>query len=125
MQSQIFSSERGSGSLKAIIWTVILVLGAYSAYKIVPAYVSEYQLQDKMQEQARFAVVNHYTEDQIRDTIFKEAQDLEIPIKKEQITVSATQSLVSIGVDYTVPLDLFFYHTDMHFNPTSENKSLF
>lgn len=104
---------------------MILVLGAYSAYKIVPAYVAEYQLQDKMQEQARFAVVNHYSEDQIRDTVLKEAQDLEIPIKREQITVSATQSLVRIAVDYTIPLDLFFYHTDMHFNPSSENKSLF
>lgn len=118
-------SQRGSGTVKAVIWTAILVLGAYSAYKIIPSYVAEYQLNDKMQEVARFAVVNRYSEEQVRDEIFKEAQDLEIPLKREQIKVEATQRLVQISVDYTVPVDLFFYHTELHFTPTSENKSLF
>ena len=49
--------ENGSGTIKAILWTVLLIYGAFVAYKILPAYVAEYQLQDKMQEQARFAVV--------------------------------------------------------------------
>ncbi len=42
--------ERGEGKLKAVIYTTILLLAIYSAVKIVPAYVSEYQLADKMQE---------------------------------------------------------------------------
>ncbi len=77
--------ERGEGKLKAVMYTTILLLAIYSAVKIVPAYVSEYQLADKMQEQARFAVVNRYTEEQIRDKIFKVVQDLEIPAKREDI----------------------------------------
>ncbi len=44
--------ERGEGKLKAVIYTTILLLAIYSAVKIVPAYVSEYQLADKMQEQS-------------------------------------------------------------------------
>ena len=102
----------------------IVVLAIYSAWKIVPVYVNEYQLSDKMQEQARFAVVNHYTEDQIRDNIFKVIQDLEIPAKRESIKVVATNSIVKISMEYTVPVDLFFYHTDLHFSPSSENKAL-
>ncbi len=102
----------------------IVVLAIYSAWKIVPVYVNEYQLSDKMQEQARFAVVNHYTEDQIRDNIFKVVQDLEIPAKRESIKVVATNSIVKISMEYTVPVDLFFYHTDLHFSPSSENKAL-
>ncbi len=58
--------ERGEGKLKTFISLAIVLLAIYSAVKIVPAYVSDYQLSDKMQEQARFAVVNRYTEDQIR-----------------------------------------------------------
>jgi len=117
-------SERGEGKLKAIIVLAIVLLIIYSAVKIVPIYVSNYQLSDKMQEQARFAVVNHYTEDQIRDNIFKVAQDLEIPAKRESIKVLSTNAIVKISVDYTVPVDLFFYHTDLHFSPSSENKAL-
>jgi hypothetical protein len=118
-------SERGEGKAKAIIYTVILLLGIYTAYKIVPPYVSNYQLSDKMQEQARYAVVNRYTEEQIRDNIFKVVQDLDIPAKREDIKVSATNQVVKISLDYTIPVDLLFYHMDLHYTPSSENKALF
>jgi hypothetical protein len=116
--------ERGGGTIKAILWTAILVYGAFVAYKIIPAYVAEYQLADKMQEQARFAVVNRYTEDQIRDNIFKVVQDLEIPVKRDQIKIVDTQQVVKISMDYTIPVDLLVYHLDLHFTPASENKEL-
>ena len=117
-------SQRGGGTIKAILWTAILVYGAYAAYKIIPAYVAEYQLSDKMQEQARFAVVNRYSEDQIRDNIFKVVQDLDIPVKREQIKIVDTQQVVKISLEYTIPVDLLVYHVDLHFTPSSENKAL-
>jgi hypothetical protein len=117
-------SQYGGGTVKAIVWTIVLVYGAYAAYKIIPAYVAEYQLADKMQEQARFAVVNRYTEEQVRENIWKVVQDLEIPVKREEIKVSDTSSLVRISVEYTVPVDLLVYHVDLHFTPSSENKSI-
>jgi predicted AlkP superfamily phosphohydrolase/phosphomutase len=99
-------------------------MAIYAAVKIVPAYVSEYQLVDKMQEQARFAVVNRYSEDQIRDNIYRTVQDLEIPAKREDIKVVATTAAVKVSLDYTVPIDLMVYRFDLHFSPTSENKSI-
>jgi hypothetical protein len=117
-------TEWGAGKLKAILFTVILVLFIYSAFKIVPAYVQDYQLSDKMQETARFAVVNRYGEEQIRDTIFKEIQSLDIPARREDIKVFSSQSIVKISVDYSVPVDLLFYHMDLHFTPSSANKSI-
>ena len=117
-------AEWGAGKLKAILYTIILVLLVYSAFKTVPAYVQNYQLSDKMQETARFAVVNHYSEEQIRDTIFKEMQSLEIPAKREDIKVTSSLAIVRISLDYSVPVDLLFYHMDLHFTPASENKSI-
>ena len=52
------SRERGAGKIKAIVVTAILAYAVYAAVKIVPPYAAEYQLADKIQEQARFAVVN-------------------------------------------------------------------
>jgi hypothetical protein len=117
-------SQRGGGKLKAIIVTLVLVVGATAAWKVVPPYAAEYQLSDKMQEIARFSVVTHPTEDQIRDSVFKTIQDLDIPAKREDIKVTATASKVTILVDYTVPVDILSYHLDLHFTPSSENKSL-
>src|SRR5437763_16023249 len=117
--------ERGEGKLKTVITLAIVVLVIYSAVKIVPIYVSEYELSDKMQEQARFAVVNRYTEDQIRDNIFKVIQDLDIPAKREDIKVVSNNSMVKISLAYSVPVDVLMYHTDIHFSPNSESKALF
>jgi hypothetical protein len=117
-------AERGEGKLKTVIILAIVLLAIYSAVKIVPVYISNYQLSDKMQEQARFSVVNHYTEDQVRDNIFKVVQDLDIPVKREAIKVVSNNSIVKISMEYTIPVDLFFYHLDLHFSPSSENKSL-
>jgi Domain of unknown function (DUF4845) len=117
-------AQRGEGKLKAIIVTAILVIGVIAAWKVVPPYSAEYQLADKIQEIARFAVVNRQTEEQIRETVFKTIQDLEIPAKREDIKVTASTSKVTILVDYTVQVDILMYHVDLHFTPSSENKSL-
>jgi hypothetical protein len=121
----IRSHQRGAGKIKAILVTAVLAFAVYAAVKIVPPYAAEYQLADKIQEQARFAVVNHYTDEQIRENVYKVVQDLEIPAKKEDIKVEASNRIVKIAMDYTVPVDLLSYHLDLHFTPSSENRSLF
>jgi hypothetical protein len=116
--------QRGGGRLKAILWTVALLLLIYAGIELVPPYINQYQLQDKITEEARFDTVNRKTDDQIRDIIFREIQDLNIPARREDIKVENTYHMVRISVEYTVPVDLFFYHTELHFVAASENKSL-
>jgi len=116
--------QRGGGRLKAILWTVALLLLIYAGIELVPPYINQYQLQDKITEEARFDTVNRKTDDQIRDIIFREIQDLNIPARREDIKVENTYHMVRISVEYTVPVDLFFYHTELHFVASSENKSL-
>jgi hypothetical protein len=118
-------AQRGAGRLQTILFFAILVILVYLAFKLVPAYVSEYQLVDKMQEQARYGVVNRYSEEQVRDNIFKVIQDLEIPAKREDIKVTVTQAIVKVSMEYSVPVDLLFYSTELHFSPSSESKSLY
>lgn len=117
--------ERGEGRLKGILIVVIIVLAIYTAWKMVPPFVNDYQLSDKMQEQSRYAMVNHYTEEQIRDNIYKVMVDLDIPAKREDIKIVANNNVVKVSLDYTVPVDVLVYHTDLHFTPNSETKSLF
>ena len=116
--------EGGEGRLKAIIYTAILVIGVFVAFKLVPLYVAQYQLKDKMEEQARFAVVNRYSEDQVRDNIFRVIEDLDIPAKREDIKVPSTTHGISISVDYTVPVDFLVYKTEMNFSSTSEGLDI-
>ena len=117
--------QRGAGKLKAIIYTAILVVGVYVAFKIVPLYVADYQLKDKMAEQASFAVVNRYSDDQIRDVIYKTVEDLDIPAKREDIKVEHTNHGLRISLDYTAPVDFMVYQTQWSFAPSSEAVDIF
>jgi hypothetical protein len=115
-------SELGEGRLKGFLYLAFLIIAVFVGIKVVPAYVANYQLKDKMTETAKFAIVNRYTEEQIRDNIFHTIQDLDIPAKREDIKVSNTNHGIEIDVNYTVPVDLMFYKTDLNFATSSEGR---
>lgn len=108
--------------MKALVYTAFLIAAVFVAFKVVPAYVANYQLKDKMTEQATFAVVNHYSEDQIKDNIFRTMQDLEIPATRDDVKVRNTPTGLAITVNYTVPVDLMVFKTDLNFATTSEGR---
>lgn len=127
MNRRIYASnrwQRGEGRLKAIIYIAILAVAVFVAFKTVPLYVAEYQLKDKMSEQARFAVVNHYSEDKVRDIIFQTVQDLDIPAKREDIKLTNTHLGMAISVAYTVPVDFIVFQTELKFTPSSEGVDI-
>ena len=124
LRSSSKRSQRGEGKLKAIIYTLVLFAGVFAAVKIVPVYVAEYELKDKITEQARFAIVNRYSEDQVRDIIFKVIQDLDIPANREDIKVQNTNHGVMITVNYSVPVDFKVYKAEFNFSPSSEAPDL-
>lgn len=110
--------------MKAIVYFGLLIAAIFIAFKLVPAYVAEYQLKDKMTEQARFAIVNRYTEDQIKDSIFRTIQDLDIPAKREDVKVETTNQGLAISVSYKVPVDFLLYKTDLDFTPSAEGRDI-
>jgi hypothetical protein len=68
------------------------------------------------------------TEDEIRSTIYKKAQELEIPIREDQINVqrvgSGGSGSLSISVTYTVHLNLPYYPLDLEFRPASKSTPI-
>jgi hypothetical protein len=118
------SKQRGEGKIKTILVLLVFAVVIFAGFRTIPAYVAEFQLADKMQEVARFAVATRQSDEQIRESIYRVMQDLDIPAKKEDIKVISTERGVSISLDYRVPVDLLVFQTELHFTPSSENKSL-
>ncbi len=116
--------ERGGARLKAIVWLLIFGAAIYAAAKVVPSYFADYQLQDKMQTVARFATVNRQSEEEVRDIIYREIQERDIPARREDIHIESNQRGVRISVEYVVTVDLRVYQLNLHFNPTADNRAL-
>jgi len=117
-------AERGSGNLKAIIWTVILVAFIYCAVMVLPVLISEYEFQDSLQEIARFASVNRRSPEQVRQSVLDEAQKEDLPITAENIKVDGYAGNIHINVEYSVTVDLKVYQWTFNFHPDANNAAL-
>jgi len=117
--------QRGAGKLKTIILLLVLVAFVYVGFKIVPAYVDNFELEDAMKTEARFASVNRKTPEDVRNSIYKKIRDLGIPAGPEDIRVDPVGgSGIRITVTYTVVVDLPGYTLRLNFQPTADNMSL-
>jgi hypothetical protein len=103
---------------------LVLAAMAFAAFKIVPAYFANYQLQDSMTTEARFAMVNRKAPNDVQDDIWKKVQELGIPAKKTDIVVTSDLNLVQINVSYSVPVNLLVYEYNISFRDTADNKAI-
>jgi len=116
--------ERGGSKLNLIFTLLIVGAMVFGAVKIVPAYFANYQFQDSMETEARFAIANMKPADDIRNDIWRKAQDLSIPLNKEDIVVTVDRANVSISTDYSVPVDLVVYQFELQFHPHADNHRI-
>jgi hypothetical protein len=119
------NAERGSGTLKAIVWTLILAAMVYVGIKVLPILVSEYQFQDSIQNIARFASVNRQDAGKIQKAVVDEAERDNLPVRAEDIKVEGSNGNVRISVDFGVTVDLTVYQWTLNFHPTATNNALF
>jgi Domain of unknown function (DUF4845) len=96
----------------------------FAAVKIVPAYVNNYQLQDAMESEARFAGANRKAEADIREDVWRKIQEIGIPAKHDDIRVSALDGGIQISLNYSIPIDLQVYRFTLDFHPHADNRSI-
>jgi hypothetical protein len=117
------------GTIKLVLILGLLACGVYVCAEIIPPYFANYEFQDTIDTEARLGTYSTKSEDAIRDAVFRRAQDLEIPVSKEQIKVQRTGSqgtgTVVIETEYNVHVDLPGYPMDLDFHPASKNKGAF
>lgn len=116
--------QRGGSKLNLLITLLVVGFLVFTAVSIVPALFAKFQLQDAIETESRFAVINHKGEDEIREDVWKKMQELEIPATKDAIRVVAAQKDVTISVDYSVPVDLKVYKFNLEFHPHADNHTL-
>jgi len=114
--------------MKLVLGILTMVVAVILIAALAPPFFSNYQFQDAIRTEAQMDTYNTKTEDQIRDSIFKKAQDLDVPVTREQIKVQRSgvtgTGSISIEAPYTVHVSLPGYPLDLEFNPTTRNKGV-
>jgi hypothetical protein len=120
------NGERGSNKLNLIVTLVVLGMMAFGAIKIVPVYFANYQFQDSLESESRFALTGYPKKnaDDVRNDIWNKAKELGIPADKDAIHVELQNGSVDLGLDYSVPIDLAFYQFTLQFHPHADNHTI-
>lgn len=122
---KVRSGERGGGKLNLLLTLIILGGLVFSGVKIIPIYVNNYELQDSMETEARFAVANRATPVQIRQDVWKKIVQLGVPAKQDNLKITYGQDgAIQLTLDYTVSIDLLVYQWNKDFHIKADNRSI-
>ena len=86
----------------------------FLGWKFIPVYVAAYDFDAAMQTQAQYAG-SFKPDPVIMSELLTKAKELELPIKREDITIRRENSRLIISADYTVPIDTFFFTYNWNF----------
>jgi hypothetical protein len=95
-------SVSGVGKLGCLVWIVVVGAIAYVAAQIIPVKMKTSEFYDAMQEQAQFGSIKG--DKSIQQELFLKAQELKLPLKKEDISVVRDGSKITIEVHYQINL---------------------
>jgi hypothetical protein len=117
------------GTVKAILGLLLIIGVIYSAFQIVPPELTNYSFQDDLRNIAMVGGANpHETDQELLDSIIKKAQEHQITLAPEQVTIQRIGTpgapAVYVAADYSIPVSLPGYSFSLHFTPSSGNKGM-
>lgn len=116
--------ETGKGMTQAFVWLGILCFFIYVCWLIVPIYINNYQLQDELRNEARFAVFEHKDQSQVQADVYRAARALGLPVTREDIAVVPIYGGYRITVRYAVRLEILHHNFVLHLHPSADSNSV-
>ena len=101
------TAQRGEGKAGCIFWLALLALFGIIAWQAVPAKINSSDLADFMVRQAESA--GPTPEAGIKKAILSRAQELGLPVTKDNLTVEKTNKRVIIRCEYEIPISIVAY----------------
>jgi hypothetical protein len=115
--------------MKMFIGILFVVVVIFASVALIPPFWANYQFEDAIKTEALMATNSTKTEDAIRETVYKRAQDLGIAVDKEKIKVTHIgmngNGSVTIEAPYSVTVSIPGYPVVLNFDPMTTNKGVF
>lgn len=106
-------------SLRSLFGVALLVALGVACFKLLPVYMSAYEFEDDVKEEAKLSVYSQRSEDDIHDAIMKKAYALQIPLQPDHVVVRRSGLDLTITTEYAVTIDLSVYPLVLKFHPES------
>lgn len=107
----------------------VIAVAIMAGIAIIPPFFANYQFEDILKNEALAATYSSRPEEEIKTEVLRKAKDLDIPLTDKQLKVIRSGGFgtgtLTISADYTVPINLPGYETQLEFHPSSTNKGMF
>jgi|SRR5579862_9866815 len=115
------------GTFKALVGFLVIVYMLYAGFQILPPEMNNYSFQDDLRNLALMGGANpHMTDQELLEQVIKKAQDHQITLAPESVTVQRIGTpgapAVYVAAEYNVPVSLPGYSLSLHFTPSSGNR---
>src|SRR5882724_3927610 len=100
------SNQRGAGRIKLTFIVVVISVLAVIAFKGLPVYITDQELQHDVKGVARTSAVRNSNEAQIRKELLKAQEGYWVTLPENtQYSITKSAHGVQIEVDTTIPID--------------------
>lgn len=113
------SRERGEGQLGCIVGLILLVIGVFVAYKVIPVKVKSAEIRQEVVDDAKSAGMMN--DERIRAAILAKAREDNLPITDDSIKISRGANQITVTVDYVVPIEFPGYTYQYHIHHEQSN----
>ncbi|HWX53920.1 MAG TPA: hypothetical protein VN176_04940 [Verrucomicrobiae bacterium] len=110
--------------IRGLILLLVIAAAIFVAYRMIPPYFNNYQLQDDLDDAARAATYRVISDDDLKAQVIAKAEKEDIFIKADQVTLTRTSGALGISVHYKVTVDLLLRTVELNFTANSLNKRL-
>ena len=112
-------SERGEGQMGCIFGLVLMAIGIFIAFKMVPVKVRAAEMRQEVVDQAKAGGMR--SDARIMQALLRKAEDENLPVTEDNIVIHRTANTISVDVDYVVPVDFPGYKYQWAFHHHAEN----
>lgn len=115
--------DRGEGFLKLILALLVFAALIFTGVKVVPVYFNSSQLADYIKDRAVQATTENVEPDVIQAEVVHYARELGLPVSADNVSITSDPGMISIKLDYTVPVDLEVVTWNLHFTPSAVSRA--
>jgi hypothetical protein len=110
--------------LKSIFGLLLLLVGGFVLYKVLPVYWGNFRLSREVEEQSINYTYTNKSQAEIAAVMVEKASSYDVEIAPEQVKVVRTSGDLQITIEYTVHVDLPLYPLDLKFKDESKNHNV-
>ena len=101
--------QRGDVPIGCLVGMVVLLAVVLVSIKVTPAIISVGELEREIAVLADRANRREYTDQRIQRDILAEAERLDLPVTKKDVSINRTRHHIKIRVRFDYPLEFPFY----------------